>query len=258
MSLLRKAFPLFEELYRTVFETTSTLKFDNENRQNIIAVSLHGSVLEIAFGILTVLRKNRGVPNGTAAWILLRSLLEALIDLLNIVADAGYDEVMHASYLDQQKRSLRVASTRAASNPFFKSLVADPAGAAQHAQWVQSELQRLKQAGVVPLSVKERFERAGQLNLYDGPYSILSSHTHSNLIALEGRHIELSPDGFDVHYFRDIPDEDTQMIIDSAAGAIANSLAAVKSLLEGNPPSGLEEVSEKLKTLRSLWKVGSA
>jgi hypothetical protein len=47
------------------------------------------------------------------------------------------------------------------------------------------------------------------------------------------------------------------MIIDSTSGAIANSLAGVKSLLEGDPPTGLENVSEKLDKLRSLWKVGA-
>lgn len=252
MALLPKALPLFEDLVREVYEATATLRFNDKSRQHILAVSLHGSVVEIAFGVLTVLKGLNDVANGTAAWILLRSLVEAYIDLLNIVSDPGYDEFMHAAFLDQQRRRVGIAQTRGTTNPFLKSITGNPA-VIQHGQWVESELQRLKQKGVAPLSVKERFDRAGQLNLYDGPYSSLSQQTHNNLGVLEARHMEPSPQGFAIHYFRDIPDEDVNMVLDTAAGVLANSLASLKSLLEGGTPTGLEGVTEKLTQLRSLW-----
>jgi hypothetical protein len=194
--------------------------------------------------------------NGTAAWILVRSLLEAFVDLINIVDDPGYDEVMHASFLEQQKRRIGIAQKRGTTNPYLRSIVGNST-VLQHGQWIDAELASLKQKGVVPLNVKDRFERAKLLDLYDGPYSSMSQQTHSNLGALEERHIDVLPTGVTVTYFREITDDHAQMILDSAAGVLANSVSAVKSLLEGYPPKGLEGISEELRKLRALWKQGA-
>jgi len=247
MALLDKALPAFEDLFREVYETTRTLRFNNRVRQHILAVSLHGSVLEIGFGILKSLKDG----NGTAAWILLRSLLETHVDLLNIVADAGYDEIMHATLLSQQERLIGAAQMRSTS-PLFTEMSTNRT-VAQHAQWIKSELKRLKAKGKVPLSVKKRFEKAGQMQLYDGPYWIMSNHTHGNLNVLESRHMEPSPSGFGVEYFRLISDVDANLLVDTSAGVLANSVGAVQSLLEGDHPKGLERIKEKLEVLRSYW-----
>jgi hypothetical protein len=90
--------------------------------------------------------------------------------------------------------------------------------------------------------------------LYDGPYSSMSQQTHSNLGALEERHIDVQPTGVSVTYLREIPDSHAQIILDSAAGLLVNSVAAVKSLLEGDPHKDLEGIAEELQKLRGLWK----
>jgi len=249
MNLWDKALPRFEELFRQVREVTRELGFSDKNKQHIIAVLLHGSIIEIADGILDTLKRS----NGTAAWILTRSLLETFVDLINIADDSGYADFMNASFLEQQKKRIGIAQNRGATNPYLKS-IADNARTLQHGQWVGSELERLKEKGVMPLNVKERFERAGQLDLYDGPYSIMSLHTHNNLGALEQQHLRMQPTGLTVTYFRELSDEDVRMLLDTAGGVLAHSLGVVKSLLEGDSPKGLEGIMEELGGLRDLWE----
>jgi hypothetical protein len=57
----------------------------------------------------------------------------------------------------------------------------------------------LKDKGVVPLPVRERFKRAGKLDWYEGPYSILAQQSHNNLGVLQERHVEVTREGFNVH-----------------------------------------------------------
>jgi len=255
MALIDQALPKFEEFFREVYDLAGRLKFNNRLRQHLIAVSLLGSVIEIAFGILTLLKEE--VANATGAWVLQRSLFEAFVDLKNIVGDSGYDKFMHANFLDNQRKAMNVAQNRGAANPYLNSLIGDST-IDHHKQWVESELQRLKDSGVRPLKVMERFDRAGELDLYDGPYALLSSHAHNNLGAIEQRHLDISSRGASVHYFREISDEDTTMLIDTTVGVLANSVAAVKSLLDGAPPTGLDGVTTKLGELRALWRTATS
>jgi Family of unknown function (DUF5677) len=252
MDLLDSALPRLDELYHAVYSSTRELRFHNRSRQHILAVALHGTVLELAASIIVVLKRRFG----SGAWVLLRSLLEAYVDLANIAEDPAYDEFMHAAYLDQQRRTLITAHNQGSAHPFLGALGNGNTAAAAHLARVQTELRRLKDKGVVPLQVRERFKRAGKLDWYEGPYAILTQQSHNNLGPLQERHVEVSREGFNVYYFRDVPDDHARMIIDTTAGVLANSLALIISLVDSDGAQKLEAVTKKLEELRSLWKKG--
>lgn len=249
MSLLDSAQPLLKKVLSAVHAITRELRFSGTDQQHLVSVALLATILEEADGISAALDRR----DGTSAFILLRSLLEAFVDLLNIVNDPQYAEFMHAAVLDQQRRILESALERGSNSPFLACL-AGSSDAAAHLAWVRSELSQLKARGIEPLSIRKRFERARQLDYYEGPYANLCWHSHNNLNVLEGRHLRHTSEGIEIRIFDWLADDDAQIIVDTTAGIAANSVAAVKGLLESGRSSSLEGVTHALTELRDLWK----
>lgn len=246
MNLRERALPCAEELFRQVRELTQELGFSDNNRQHIVAMLLHGAIIEIIDGLLAALRRG----NVTAAWILARSLLEAFVDLINVTNDSNYVDFMHASFLDEQKRRIEKAQKRGAANPYLQGIIGS-AKTSRHGQRL-AELQSLKERGAIPLKVKDRFERAGLLELYDGPYSIMSLHTHSNLASLEQQHLRVQPTGLRVTYFPEPTDNEVGMLLDAAGKVLVRSLEAVRSVLPDGSSKGVEGIMQELQKLQGL------
>lgn len=101
---------------RTVLESATTLRIDPSNSTHLHAVTLHATITEL-FGACLVLAEDRdhaiGIP------ILLRSMQEALVDLDNLVHDAGYIENIEAANLKQLLKLLDSAKT----NPLLAGLL---------------------------------------------------------------------------------------------------------------------------------------
>ena len=57
--------------------------------------------------------------------------------------------------------------------------------------------------------------------------------------------------------FDTVSDEDAMFIVDTTAGITANSVAALKGLLEGGAPSGLHGLTAAVSNLRTLWRGGT-
>jgi hypothetical protein len=178
-------------------------------------------------------------------------LLEAYVDLANLTTDSAYDEFLHAAYLDQQRRLLRIAKQQGSTHRFLRELQADSRDAALGR--IESELLRLRAKGVTPLQVRERFKRAGRLDLYEVPYSFMAQQSHNNLGALQDRHVELAAEEFHVYYFRDVKDDQAQMVIDTTGGVLAHSLALIRSVVGDEGVQMPEPVTKGLEELRSLW-----
>src|SRR6266852_498610 len=98
MPLIEQALPLFRCLLDEVSALSKALRFDLGNEQHFLALALNGSVLEQARGIMTVLEQR----NVTPAFILLRSFLDAVVDLFNLVDDGNYKNYMVYQFLKER------------------------------------------------------------------------------------------------------------------------------------------------------------
>jgi hypothetical protein len=250
VTLLEIALPQFRELLDTVLVSTSTLRFGCRNPQHLLAVALHGSVLGHALGIMTLL-ENR---DAASALVILRSLLEASVDLFNLAGDPGYVEFMHCALLNQQRRVLESGVQADSVNPYLAHFAEHSTDLQAALTRVRAELKQLEARGIKrPLKVRERFERASRLDLYQGPYAYLCWHSHNNINILEERHLKQTPSGLTIQYFRAATDDDVQLTLDTAAGLVANSVEFVYQLL-GGAPAGLEGVTRRIEELRTLWR----
>jgi hypothetical protein len=249
MDLFAGFLRLLRDVLDEVHVLTGTFRFSTTKRQHLIAGALLGRVLEQVEGIYAMLERK----DGACGFILLRSLLEAYVDLRNVTKDPGYAEFMHAAFLDQKRRLLEAAIERGGTSTFLVALAGHPE-APSVLDEVRSELAELQARKVVSLQVRQRFELAGEGGMYHGPYADLCWHSHNNINVLERRHLQLVDGSYEIRAFDPITDGDAQLISDTLAGAAANSIVAVGNMLNAGPGLDLDSLTAKVTRFRELWR----
>ncbi len=249
--IAERALPCFQGLINAISVSTAHLKFLSTNAQHLLAASLHATIMEHARAISTLVESG----NATGSFIVLRSLLEASVDLFNLVSDPTYSEFMHSALLDQQQYLLESLPDEDRSNPYLAEFFEHWNDTQAALTRVRIKLKELKARDIKPLGIRERFKRANRLDLYKVPYAYLCWHSHNNINILEERHLQQTSTGFAITYSRSPDDHDVLLILDTSAGLIANSVAFLYQLLEVPSPSPeLEGVMAALDRLRAVWK----
>ena len=252
MPLIERALTLFRELLNEVRNLTKAFRFNPGNDQHLLAVSLHGTVLEHAQGIMILLDQQ----NVTSALTLLRSLMDAAIDLFNFVDDESYEKYMRYKSLEEQKRILKLMKEKP-ENLYSAGFAAHPREVDNQSRKVEEELKKLKGEGIKALTTEGRFKRAKQPDLR-APYWSLCLHSHNNIIALKERHLCQTPDGDQVVCFLPPSDEDVILLLDTAAGLVANSITLLPQLPNNSSSLELKNIGLILGKIRTLWKNQSA
>jgi hypothetical protein len=150
----------------------------------------------------------------THAPILVRSMLDELADLRNLVDDPNY--------LDQLKledaRSNVLMVEDFAANPDISS---DPSTRERLAEWRQKYqpiCDTLKSQGLKPQRATEKFLRAKVSSLYVS-FRLLSSYTHGQLTNLIARHAG----DFELRYHEEPPAESTESLLTIALAILCQA-----------------------------------
>lgn len=234
-----------EELHGLIEECvsrTESFRYDHGNVQHCAAVALLGTVLELARDLIPLFRKR----SSASPKVILRSLMEARIDLRNIVDDASYLKNMQAAQLEQNARAFRESSKpEAVGNPYFRTLRSS--GAARAIE-IAEELKGLNEEGFRKLTIRDRFERAGEGHRYTVIYHLLSVDAHHNLTALERRHAVGDQGSPTITFFK--PEDLSTLTLEVAevAFAVANALADVSRLLDGEVRD-VEQVRDRFEAV---------
>ena len=138
------------------------------------------TIAEAFSAVVAVIRS----PVQTHAPTLVRTMLETLVDLQNLIADPAYLDQMRFDNADQ---ALKI----------FAGFRDDPdAGIREEERrgldrWIALE-QRIYEQTRTParenFSIYRKFERAGMLDMYRGAYRFLCSVAHNDLNTLRARH----------------------------------------------------------------------
>jgi hypothetical protein len=170
LSLLKRAFTEMEKW-------ANKLIVNKEKPQHLFATALYIKICELTAGCIILIdcKVTTGVP------ILVRGILEAYVDLINLCKDSAYIKSMEVSYFEEWLRILKEAKNNQNSNLCGTFQVEDLSA---HIDIFQEELKRLKKEGFKVLSAKERFNNAGMGKEYSANYNILCCHSHNNLRSL--------------------------------------------------------------------------
>ncbi len=170
-----------------VLDAAGHLRHDDSLAQ-MHAIALHGTIIELFSAC--VLLAQWGEPTGIP--ILLRSEYEALVDLDNLVRDAGYVERMEAANIVQTLKIMKGGPLR---QEFQVGRKAD-------FDELSARLAELEQKKKTPLSMRDRCDAVGRLGEYEGIYGLFCMDTHNNASALAERHLsEHKDDGAPVVSF---------------------------------------------------------
>jgi Family of unknown function (DUF5677) len=160
-----------------------------DSMAQIYALALHGTIIELFSGcvLMALWNEPTGIP------ILLRSMYEALVDLDNLVHEAGYHcRIEHANI----KQTLSLMRSGPLRDVFLKDRKQD------YDQLI-ARLEELENEGKASLPIWKRCLAVGRIDEYDSLYALFCLETHNNASALAERHVSESDDGAPlVSYFR--------------------------------------------------------
>jgi len=153
-----------------------------------------------------------GAQSHTGIDILLRSQLEAFVDLANLVREPEYIGVMHAEY---HREWLKLAKGGVdTENPYLAYFRNNPNALAKLQQ--HEVALHVISAKTPPKSKLEKFQSAGMEHEYRSIYNSLCNDSHNNLRALTSRHFRRKTDHeIEIVVFEEPNDEDIIVSLDT-------------------------------------------
>ena len=173
-----------KELLKGTIKCLEKLNFNTGSKVHRALISLYATLIEQADSAVFLIDNDRAA--GTD--IILRSSVEAYVDLMNLANDEKYIGHVQANYHKEWLKLGRAGDPD--NNPFLVALRGSETD--DWFAWHKSELESLKDTP--PLTVLERFQRAGLENEYRSIYNELCSESHNNLRALVDRHFLVDED----------------------------------------------------------------
>jgi hypothetical protein len=238
-----RLFEFLKQLHDEIVEYSKRLIFDKNHARDSNLVSLYGSLIELAAGIVILIDKKAktGVPP------LFRTFLETYVEFRNLVEDPRYEYFMEASYYDQWLKVLREAGK--GNNPYLYGIAKLP-NLINEIRDTKRQLETLKKKNYSPLTVFKKFERAGMISEYRALYNFLSTDSHSNIRALLNRHIDLGNDNFEIIFYRDTPPEDFLNFINSTCEMLVDASIKIHEYLKSPVADSIRGFGEKLRKIQ--------
>jgi hypothetical protein len=223
---LKEIADFLQNTLNSALKFTEPIKASPRDPQSIYAISLYASIVEYSRGCLTLLRNEDLICLPP----LIRSMLEAHVDLINVTNDADYAYVMQATYL-KDNLDMYKAAKREPDNPYLIS-IAQLADLDERVSQTQKELNEVKgkaqKFGKEIPKIRERFKLAGLLPIYPVIYKLLCQDTHNNPNSLFLRHLEENGEGINVTFFRKREVSEVAAVLDAMFAVLVGALASIR------------------------------
>ncbi|MFO1186151.1 MAG: DUF5677 domain-containing protein [Alphaproteobacteria bacterium] len=230
-------------------------RFKFEAKADGLVMSLHATLIEYSAAFVTLVEKNRHV----GATSVLRSFVEAYVDLTNLNADPSYQDSMLADYHEQWIRVLRASGD--VKNTYLHG-IADVAKDGGQLRWHEMALEDLRKKSIKPLTKAERFERADMTSFYRSIYNFLCAEAHNDIRALIARHLSRGKEsGSKLVGYKLREARQTILELELICGLLFSATYQIHLRLKTDCGVEMGEVEEELKRIReqldqaaSLWQ----
>jgi hypothetical protein len=229
------------ELHERAIEQVATMTFNKHDETQRIIVCLYATMLEQSESVAILLSNNK--PAGTDA--ILRSILEASVDLTALLDDPNYLHSMNAAYHKEWAKLIEQGVS--GDNKFLEGFGKE-AGITEALAEHNAQLKALIDAGHQPLNNYERFKRANMIEEYRSIYNMLCSESHNNIRVLMHRHMVAKDGDIELHLSSD--DGEYEVTLDSIAGILLNATLAIHHKFESGKPQAFQNLDERLAKLR--------
>ncbi|MEX1013992.1 MAG: DUF5677 domain-containing protein [Candidatus Paceibacterota bacterium] len=160
----------------------------NNDAKDLYIASFCSSIIQYTDAIISLIESDKLI----AIPPILRSILEAYVELLNLCKHEDYIFVLTSNHLRQKIKKFEV-TFKEPNNPFLQHTM-------EYYDDIGSEIKKLRKQknyldqytssfGVDITKIKDRFDLAGIKDAYAGIYSQLCEDTHNEIIRVESRHL---------------------------------------------------------------------
>lgn len=243
----KKLLPFLRQAVADALKDAEQFRFDKGQPNQVTAVCIYGSIMEMAYSCIALLEKKEMTPIP----IILRALLEAYADLRASIDDPGYYKNIYASFLDEKLRFIKTFEKNP-TNQYLQGAHGEIDIQAE-TNALKNEIQTYQSENRPPLKTWERFKHGKLIDEYQSMYWLLCLHSHNNLSALEDRHIEKSDNDYNVVLFKEENPEDLQRYLDTVISIVVEGSVAIHTFLHTSITSRYEGHQKKLAELRKEY-----
>ncbi|MBK5198713.1 MAG: hypothetical protein JJE37_10615 [Methyloceanibacter sp.] len=234
-----------KKLHDQSIELLRGVTFNAGPQSDRLILGTYASMIEFCGATLILVNGNGYI----AVPLVFRSLLETYVNFTNAIADLNYAKHYDASH---HKHWIKVLKETDEPNP----LLAGIHGHAERANALkrhQDEFAKLKQAGVEPLDIRSRFERAGMKNEYESVYVFESDSVHTSLQALMERHFELKDNRLGLALYKPRSLQDCLGRLDSTAALLLDASQVVHARYKSGREKDVEALGHEFQKLRATY-----
>jgi hypothetical protein len=220
------------------------IRFDKEHALHRHVIALYGSIIELTGSAILLVDKR--LLSGTP--VLLRSILEAYVDLCNLIENPRFGYALELSYIKEWLKILHEA--QGGRNEYLLAISEAPLLPDSIAQW-QSRKRKLEAEGHRSLTIEQKFQRIGMEKEYKSIYNSLCCDAHNNLRALVDRHIEIGQADFEVVFYKAYTPEDGALEVGTNAELLIRASEKVHQFFDSHVMEKIAALRSELNRLRS-------
>jgi len=233
----------YRKLMTDLLNHAASFNFDGTHRLHVSTVSLYGSILELGGSLIPLL----DTEHYSTIPVILRSILEAYVDLENLCKDPKYGYSLEIKTLVEGLKFLREARNE---KNVYLGMIAEAPDLDERLSEMEAEKIRLISLGYKDLNKFERFSKAGMENEYKTIYNWLCCASHNDYRALRERHLEQQEQGLKIHYFKEADYQELETLFGTASELLVRASIAIHSLLNSEKKDDIRMLREELDYLR--------
>ena len=184
MSDTIKAQQVRDRIFEVISDFEKNIRVQKDDDWKVCICCLYFTIIAYAESILTLYEEDMGI----AIPVILRSMIEACVDLSILCEDRNYLKNMDAAFHSQFIR-------KSENIPEWQEEKAES----------EARIDQLKSEGSSSLSIFKKFKRASMEEIYKDIYSYLCQETHNNYVALYNRHLRGNQDDASYNVMRFAP-----------------------------------------------------
>jgi len=239
-----KLLTFINETLSLAINKSKNLHFDKKYPQHLYAICVYGRLLEMSIEFISLVSKKHFASSP----ILIRAINEIFVDFRNNLADPDYHKYMLACH-EQNRRILLNYVLRYKDNPMFQLFYENIEQVKSEKKAIKTKLKELEKDGFKPLSVSQRFIKAGFKDEYNSIYQQLTSDVHNALVVVEEQCIEHIEGDYIVSWFPEYDVEDYWTYLDMLAKFLTEATINIHEFLE-NKDTEIIELGTKIEALR--------
>jgi hypothetical protein len=221
-----------------------TISFDVSNSWQRYLIALYASMIEYTSACLILMKENvhSTIPTIT------RSLIEAHIDFVNLANRPEYGWHLEAA---ARKEALKVfKESKKRSNRLLLKMAEHPKIDGIIAQY-ERDYEKLRADSFDALHISDKFNMAGELDVYRSVYNDLCSESHNGLRSLSFRHMSLVEGKITIELYKHLDDVSWGAFSIIISSILALDGCKLFNTLQQKTPSNLAVLMKETEALLS-------